>query len=305
MEKIVIAFGGNALLQEGEQRNYEVQYAHAVSAIEKIAQILRENKVVITHGNGPQVGDILLSQETAKMETTLHQSVAMSQGYIEEILLNAYSVVNARKKIGKEAIAVITRVLVDPKDPAFKNPDKPIGRAYAQSSISELRKKGWVLRKTDEGWRRVVPSPMPKKIIEINMIKRLLEADFIPIAAGGGGIPVIARRGALAGVDAVIDKDLASSLLASDVKAHTLLLLTNVDYAYLDFESSKRRAIKRMSVSEAKQYLREGQFEEGSMAPKVLAGIKFIEKGGERAIIASLQNAQEAFYNDKGTVIEK
>ncbi|MGC8730433.1 MAG: carbamate kinase [Candidatus Micrarchaeia archaeon] len=305
MDRIVIAFGGNALLQNGDQRSYEVQYKHAKEAFKSISKILAENNVILTHGNGPQVGDILLSHELSGVKAYLHECVAMSQGYIAEILSNAYDEVKSVAGINKKLVPIITRVVVDKKDAAFGNPTKPIGRSYREEEVLELEKQGWKMKKTDEGWRRVVPSPMPIKIVELEAIEKLADSAHIPVAVGGGGIPVIEEKGERKGVDAVIDKDFASSLLATEVKADTLMILTDVDYAYIDFEKPSQKEIREVSLDEIKEYTKKGMFEKGSMLPKVQAAIDFVEKGGKKAIITSLDKASSAFYEGFGTIIKK
>jgi carbamate kinase len=305
MKKVVIALGGNALLESGEERTYEVQYRHAVKAFQSIASIIKHNQVVITHGNGQQVGDIILSHELSKIEASIHQCGAMSQGSIAEILLNAYDYVNAKMWINKEAVAIFSRVVVDEKDPAFANPMKPVGRVYNEGELGTLKRKGWTVRKTDEGWRRVVPSPAPKEIIELQAIKSLLHSGHVPIAVGGGGVPVVRRGGRLSGVEAVIDKDLTSSLLATELGADVLMLLTNVPYAYIDYKKPTQRKIVKVDVGTMEHYLKLGQFEEGSMEPKVIAAINFIKHGGKEAIITSLDKAYPAFKLKYGTIIKR
>ncbi len=303
MEKVVIALGGNALLEEKDARTYNVQYRHAMNTFKSIDEIIDKNKAVITHGNGPQVGDILLSQEVSGMHEPLHQCVAMSQGSIAEVLVNAYE--NISSKPGKTLLAMVTRVIVDKNDPAFKNPTKPIGRVYEKKEVAALRRKGWTVKNTDEGWRRVVPSPKPVKIVELDAIEALMDLGYVPICIGGGGIPVVKNGNKLVGVDAVIDKDLASALLASSIKADTLMILTDVAYVYKNYEKEGQEKIENANVYTMQEYLNEGQFEEGSMKPKVEAALNFIKNGGKRAIITSLDKAKLAFNGKYGTIIEK
>lgn len=305
MERVVIALGGNALLQNGEQRSYEVQYKHAKEAFRSISKILAENNAILTHGNGPQVGDILLSHELSGVKAYLHECVAMSQGSIAEILSNAYEEIKSETGMKKKLVSIITRVVVDKDDEAFENPTKPIGRSYKEEEVAELEKKGWSMKNTDEGWRRVVPSPKPIRIVELEAIEGLANSMHIPIAVGGGGIPVIEEKGKLEGIDAVIDKDSASSLLATAVKADTLMILTDVDYVYINFEKPNQKEIKEVTLSEMKEYAIKGVFEKGSMLPKVQAAIDFVEKGGKRAIITSLDKASKAFHEEFGTIIKR
>jgi len=316
-EKIVIALGGNALLQKGEKMNDDVQYHNAVNGFRQLTKILSEYQAVITHGNGPQVEPIYQGLKIVRKDTSdeekdksLYDSVTMTQSYIGRILLNAYSEVNAKEKIGKELAVVTTRVSVNPED--LGKPTKPIGPVYAENVALELMKQGRVLRQTKVGWRVLVSSPIPVKIIDIDAIEALLEAKddkgnykFLPIAAGGGGIPVIEKEGGvLEGVEGVVDKDYASALLAIQIKATTLLILTDVPCAYLNFRKSNQEPIKEMCINEARQYLQEGHFEPGTMEPKIRAAVLAVTNGVDRAIIGSLPNAGEAFFNDKGTVIK-
>ncbi|MGC8609353.1 MAG: carbamate kinase, partial [Thermoplasmata archaeon] len=294
MERMVIALGGNALLRNGEKRNYAVQYSHAIEAFENIYDIIAMNQVVITHGNGPQVGDILLSHEKSGIPASLHECGAMSEGFIGEILTNAYEKVRIEKGISKEMLTVITRTIVDKDDPAFKNPTKPIGKYYDDQSAEDMKKNGWVMKKTKDGWRRVVPSPDPKDIVEIDGIRTLMMSGYVPLAAGGGGIPVIKNGNMLMGVDAVIDKDLASSLLARNISADTFVILTDVDHVYLNYGKPNEKKLENVSVKDMIEYEKEGQFAEGSMGPKVRATINFLSGGGKKAIITSLERAREA-----------
>ena len=318
-EKIVIALGGNALLGKGEEMNDDVQYHNAANAFGQLTTILRDYQAVITHGNGTQVGPIYQSLEITRKDTSdrtkdklISDSVKMSVDYIGEILRNAYSEVNAKENIGKIPVVVPTRVLVDPEDLAFEKPTKPIGKVYSENAALELMKQGWVLRQTIAGWRRVVSSPIPVEIIDIDAIEALLEAKddkgrykFLPIAAGGGGIPVIEKEGGvLEDIEGVVDKDYASALLAILIQANTLLILTDVPYVYRNFRKSNQEKIEEMCINEAEQYLQEGHFEPGTMEPKVRAAILAVTNGVDRAIIGSLPNAGEAFFNDKGTVIK-
>ncbi len=303
MERMVIALGGNALLRNGEKREYSVQYSHAVDAFENIFDIIAMNEVVVTHGNGPQVGDILLSHETSGIHASLHESVAMSQGVIGEILTNAYEKVRVERGLSKEMLTVITRAVVDRNDPAFSNPTKPIGKYYDDGSAESMMKNGWKMKKTKDGWRRVVPSPEPRELIEINSIKNLMRSGYVPLAAGGGGIPVIRSENTLIGVDAVIDKDLASSLLARNIEAGTFIILTDVDHVYVNYGKKDQEKIENVRSAEMIDYEKDGQFAEGSMGPKVRAALSFLSGGGKKAIITSLEKAGEALTNGYGTII--
>ncbi|WP_297216447.1 carbamate kinase [Thermoplasma sp.] len=303
MSRIVIALGGNALLQNGEKRDYETQYDHAYRTFENLKSVTENNETVITHGNGPQVGDIQQSHDISGIQAHLHQSVAMSQGYIGEILANAYNNIKARYGLRKNIFTIITRTVVDEDDPAFSNPEKPIGRYYSDGELGEARKNGWAMKKFKDGWRRVVPSPDPKEIVEEPVIEYLLHNGNLPIAVGGGGIPVVYRNGVMYGIDAVIDKDLASSVLATAIGADFFMILTDVDHVFVNYGKPDQRSLHEVRVDEIEQYLKDGQFGEGSMKPKVMAAIRFIKNGGKKAFITSIENSVNALSGGSGTVI--
>jgi carbamate kinase len=297
MEKIVIAIGGNAIEE--------------VSALYKVcAQIAllheRGFKLVLTHGNGPQIGELLLMHEAVKNKESLDTLVAMTQaqiGYKIQQALQYYL-----KSIDKIYV-IITRVLVDRKDEAFLNPTKPIGPLYDEEEALKLINQGYTLKKVTMGdkigYRRVVPSPRPISILEINAIKKLSEEGIV-ISCGGGGIPVVINeKGYIEGIEAVIDKDLTSSLLASELKYDKLLIATNIEKVKLNFMKENEKSIDEMSLEEAKKYLDEGHFLEGSMKPKIIACIKFLENGGKQAIITSTDKILEAIYGNAGTKITK
>src|SRR5579875_42885 len=259
MQRILIAFGGNALLRSGDDATYETQFRRARAAFQKLSGIIQNNEVIISHGNGPQVGNILLQNEAAR-ETVkpmpLHGCGAMSQGIIGEILVNAYDSVRLAEGISKEAATVITRTLVSENDPAFGNPTKPIGPYYTKQEADKFtRVNGWKMREEKgKGFRRLVPSPQPVDILERGAIFSLLNDGFMPIASGGGGIPVARSPNGYVGVDAVIDKDLASSLLAGIMEADRFIILTDVENAILNFGTESARPIGRISVSDLEKY---------------------------------------------------
>jgi carbamate kinase len=297
MEKIVIAIGGNAIEE--------------VSALYKVcAQIAllheRGFKLVLTHGNGPQIGELLLMHEAVKNKESLDTLVAMTQaqiGYKIQQALQYYL------KNNDKIYVIITRVLVDRKDEAFLNPTKPIGPLYDEEEALKLINQGYTLKKVTMGdkigYRRVVPSPRPISILEINAIKKLSEEGIV-ISCGGGGIPVVINeKGYIEGIEAVIDKDLTSSLLASELKYDKLLIATNIEKVKLNFMKENEKSIDEMSLEEAKKYLDEGHFLEGSMKPKIIACIKFLENGGKQAIITSTDKILEAIYGNAGTKITK
>jgi carbamate kinase len=266
------------------------------------------HRVVITHGNGPQVGAILLQNEEARgvvPAMPLDICGAESQGLIGYMIQQSLRNLLKEQGIRVPVATVVTQVLVDEKDPAFENPTKPVGPFYNEEVAKRLAgERGFIVREdSGRGWRRVVPSPDPKGIVEEEAIKLLVESGAIVIASGGGGIPVVKQAGKLVGVEAVIDKDLAGERLATAVKANILLILTDVDGAALNYGTAEERFIGSMTTSEASRYLADGHFAAGSMGPKVLAAIRFLENGGQSCLIASLERAWEALQDEAGTRI--
>ena len=309
MERIVIAFGGNALLRKGDDQTFETQADRAEQAFQKLAKVIEDNEVVISHGNGPQVGSILLQNESAVRTVKpmpLHACGAMSQGLIGEMLSNGWDRVRFRLGISKEPSVLMTRSVVDPDDPAFSNPTKPIGPYYSSDESARLQRlKGWKMREEPgKGFRRLVPSPIPVDIVERNQIVSLLREGFLPVASGGGGIPVIKTPAGYTGVDAVIDKDLASSLLASIVEATTFIILTDVEGAKRNFGMENEELIGKVTAERLQRDLDQGQFASGSMGPKVRAALEFVKRGGKKAIIGSLDNATKVAEGKSGTIIE-
>lgn len=310
MEKIVIALGGNALQSGNTEPTAEGQLEVVKKTCERIADISsRGYEVAIVHGNGPQVGRILLASETAKDVTPampFDVCGAMSQGYIgyhiQQSLKYALSVRNKNFPI----LTITTQMIVDEKDPAFDNPVKPIGPFYTEEEARILeREKGYVMREdAGRGWRRVVPSPVPKKIVEIDAIKSLWDSSIV-ISCGGGGIPVVEKMdGILEGVEAVIDKDFAAELLAEDVNADVLMILTEVNKVAVNWGKPDQKDLDHMSLKEAARFIDEGQFAPGSMLPKVEAAMKFVRAfPNKRAIITSLDQAVEALEGTTGTTI--
>jgi carbamate kinase len=254
MSLIVAALGGNAIIKKGEQGTFAQQFRNTYESMGYIAHLIRAgHQVVLTHGNGPQVGQVLVNRD----------------------------------------------------DPAMQHPTKPVGAFYIRERAAELERLGHtVVEDSGRGWRRVVPSPRPIRIIETNIIKELVQAGTIVVACGGGGIPVAEANGALMGVDAVIDKDLASSLLAVEIKADVLMFLTTVDRVALNYNTPQQVDLERLSLAEARQYLSEGQFPPGSMGPKIEAAVEFVESGGERAVVCRPEYVVEALSGRAGTVIE-
>ena len=310
---VVIALGGNAILQPGQKGTFEEQMKNVETTCKQLTQMVLSGKykIVITHGNGPQVGNILLQNETAKgvaAPMPLYVCGAESQGLIGYMIQQ--SLHNLLQDVGKGDIpvaTVVTQVVVDKNDPAFQNPTKPVGPFYSKEEAKRLAdEKGYHVKEdAGRGWRRVVPSPDPLEIFEKEAIRQLIAARSIVIASGGGGIPVVKKDGKLEGVDAVIDKDLAGERLAVDVEAKVFLILTDVDEVKLNYKTPQERGISKMTVEEAKRYRDEGHFAKGSMEPKVRAAIRFIEAGGEKAIITSLGKAMDALEGKAGTTITR
>jgi carbamate kinase len=309
MSLLTIALGGNALLQYGQKGTFEEQLANArVTAKQIVEFIKRGYKVVITHGNGPQVGAILLQQEAGSSQVPampLHACGAMSQGLIGYMIQQ--SLINELRKAGIDmpVATVVTQVLVDRNDRAFRNPTKFIGPWYSEEEAKEKDKLGWVMKyDVGKGWRRVVPSPDPIKQVEIEAIRRMVDSGIIVIASGGGGIPVVDEE-ELEGVDAVIDKDLAGERLASSLGAEIFMILTDVEKVAINFKKENQRFLDVLTLEEARKYYEEGHFPPGSMGPKVLAAIRFVERTGKTAIITSLDKAIDALDGKTGTRIVK
>lgn len=311
MEKTaIVALGGNALIKKGQKGDIHEQFANTREISSSIVRMIQEGyKLVITHGNGPQVGSILLQNNATRdiiPPMPLGICVAESQGFIgymiQQCILNALQKANIRKKIA----TIITQVLVDENDPSLQNPTKPIGPYYTKAEADQLQKDGYQMTKQARGWRIVVPSPDPKEIVEGDVIKKLLSEDIIVIAAGGGGMPVIQKEGwGLDGIEAVVDKDLASERLAEAIHADLLLILTNVEKVYLDFNTEQQRSIDNATRSEINEYYQQGQFPPGSMGPKILAAIRFLENSGKKVIISDVDHGCEALQGKTGTHITR
>jgi len=305
---LVIALGGNALIGEGEKGFADEQRKNLRRAIRQISKLVKDHKIVITHGNGPQVGNIYLQQEIAANTVPpmpLDVCGAMSQGMIGYFIQQELKSHLEKIGIEKEVATLLTQVLVDESDAAFQKPSKPIGPFYRENEAKKLQvEKGWIMKfQTNKGWRRVVPSPTPKRIIEISSIKNLVNNGVIVVCTGGGGIPVIKRNNRLFGVEAVIDKDLASALLAIELNADRLIILTDVEGAALYYGSDKQTFLKRLRVSEARKFYNEGHFPPGSMGPKILACIEYVEKTKNPAIIAHLEKLEDSIKGRSGTWI--
>jgi len=304
--RIVVALGGNAILQPGQKGTAAEQTANIRGTAAQIARIVEAgHEVVLTHGNGPQVGAILLQNLGSDAVPTMPLDIcgAESQGLIGYLFQQQFS--SALKELGLErnVATVVTQTLVSKDDPAFESPTKPIGPFYTEEEAraKQAAEGGQWIEDAGRGWRKVVPSPDPIRIVEREPIRHLVEAGDIVICVGGGGIPVVEEGGEYRGVEAVIDKDLGGERLASDVGADVFMILTDAPQAYLNYRQPDQRGLDRVRASEARQYLEEGHFAKGSMGPKVKAAIRFVENGGEAAIIASLNSALEALEGRAGT----
>lgn len=311
MKRIVIALGGNALQEAGRPATAQAQLEVVEQTAQYIADIIEKGyEVVIAHGNGPQVGRIVLQNEYANAITpALPFDVcgAMSQGYIGYHIQQGLSKALAERGIKKQPVTVVTQVVVDANDPKFQNPSKPIGPFYnAEEAERIANEKGYVMKEdAGRGYRRVVASPMPVEIVEIEAVRSLVSAGFITITVGGGGIPVVKDAdGNCTGVAAVIDKDLASERLARDLDADALVILTAVEKVCINYGKPDEQQLSEMTVADAKRYIDEGHFAPGSMLPKVEAAIRFVQSApGRKAIITTLDKAVEALNGETGTVI--
>ena len=308
-ELVVIALGGNALIKRGQKGTVYEQFANAREALTDVVELVRQGySVVITHGNGPQVGNIVIRTEAAlgkAYDVPLGVAVAESEGEIGYMLQQTLQNKLRAAGIKKDVVTVLTQVICDKNDPQLKNPTKPIGPFYSKEEIERVKNRGIrIIEDAGRGYRRVVPSPIPLDVVEKNAIKKLIEEDVIVIAAGGGGMPVyIDENGNLEGIDGVVDKDFATAVLAEKIKAKAMVILTSVEMVYLNFNSPQQKPIRKMTVSEAKKYLKEGHFAEGSMAPKIRASAQFLEHGGEKVVITSIDKLTKAMSGETGTIV--
>ena len=309
MSKIVVALGGNALQKNGEL-TAQIQEEVAKETVQKLIPLIKDgHELVIVHGNGPQVGNLILHEEAGNSPSTpampLHVSVGMTQGMIGYWIQKALKEELSKNGISKNTTTIITQVEVSKDDQAFKNPTKPIGPFYSEEEAQKVAaEKGYIVKEdSGRGWRRVVPSPKPIHILESDAIIDFMKTGAIIIAAGGGGIPIVkSGENSFEGVDAVIDKDFAAELLAEKINADTLLILTGVNNAMINYGKEDQQDLGIISPEEAEKYINEDQFGAGSMLPKVQASLKFAKTGG-KAIITSLENAQDAISKNLGTVI--
>ncbi|MCI9588895.1 MAG: carbamate kinase [Oscillospiraceae bacterium] len=311
MKKIVVALGGNALQEAGKPATAEAQLEVVEKTAEHIADIIGEGyEVVVAHGNGPQVGRLVLQNEYANDITPampFDVCGAMSQGMIGYHIQQGLSKVLRHRGSKAQVATVVTQVVVDQNDPKFQNPSKPIGPFYKEDEARAIAaEKGYVMKEdAGRGWRRVVASPVPVEIVELDAVKCLVDNGFVVVSVGGGGIPVIRKEnGDLEGTAAVIDKDLASEKLAEDLNADALVILTAVEKVSINYNKPDQKDLSTLTVAEAKQYMAEGHFAPGSMLPKIEAAVKFVEsKPGRRSIITSLDKAVEALEGKAGTTI--
>lgn len=302
-QTLLVALGGNALIQKGQKGTIEEQFENLKVPVRQLADISRTHRIIITHGNGPQVGNLLLQQEGCASSPRLPLEILVAQtqgqiGYMIESTLD--SELMALGIYHKPLVSLISYVVVDLKDPAFQSPTKPIGPVFTQQQAEGLP---YPTLQTAKGWRRVVVSPRPVTIVEKREIRKLIEMGFIVICCGGGGIPVIREGRTFCGVDAVIDKDLASARLAEEVGVDIFMIATDVKGALLNFGQPDERLLKDLSTREARRYLAEGQFAVGSMGPKIEAAVTYVEKKKRRAVICSIEDIDAALKGRAGTQI--
>lgn len=308
----MVAVGGNSLIKDEKHKSIPDQYAATVETSRHIVGMIEQGwNVVLTHGNGPQVGFILRRSELAINElhpVPLDYCGADTQGAIGYMFQRALYNEFKKRGMNKQAATVVTQVLVDKHDPAFQNPSKPIGSFMnAEAAARKRAEENWAMvEDAGRGWRRVVPSPLPKKIVERDAIEDLIEAGFLVICSGGGGIPVVENeRGELEGIEAVIDKDFAASILARSVNAELFLISTAVEKVALNYNKPDQRWLDHLTLDEAKQFLAEGHFHKGSMGPKIQAIIWYLEGGGKEALITNPENLERALEGKTGTRITK
>ncbi|MGB9436784.1 MAG: carbamate kinase [Desulfobacterales bacterium] len=303
---MLVAFGGNALIQSGQKGTAEEQFENLKLTMRQIAKLSKKYKIVITHGNGPQVGNLLLQQESCDAVPKMPLEIigAMTQGQIGYMIESSLD--TAFMEMGQSDqqhfVTLITYVVVDENDPGFKNPTKPIGPFYTAEEAKGLT---YTLAKTDKGLRRVVASPKPLTIVEHREIKKLIEMDFIVICCGGGGIPVVRKERKFRGVEAVIDKDLASSVLAQKIKADIFVIASDVEGAGINWGKADQKMLRKVPLVEMKKYVQQGQFPAGSMGPKVDAVMQFTQATGNRGVICQLKDIEKAIAGEAGTEIVK
>lgn len=297
MKTLIVALGGNALIKPGERGTPEEMINNLRMPIRQIAELSGNYRILIVHGNGPQIGNLLIQQEATSEITKMPLQILVAEtqgqiGFLIELTLDE-ELMRLGIDTEKYFLTVLTYVEVDPNDRAFKHPTKPIGPAYKK------KRPGYV--KTSKGWRRVVPSPKPIRIVQSREIKKLIQENFIVISCGGGGVPVIKEGTRFQGVEAVIDKDLASAKLGEQVNADILIIATDVEKVALNYGRIDYKYLDRVSTADAKEYMKQGHFPPGSMGPKIQAVINFLESGGEQAIVTSIEKIKEALEGKSGT----
>lgn len=308
-KRALVAIGGNAITRLGQVGTIPEQFANSEQACRDLPVLLEQGyDLVLSHGNGPQVGNILLRVELAAHQVytlPLDTCVADSQGGMGYMLQQVFHNVLREMGLQPTVATVLTQVLVDANDPAFRNPTKPVGAFYTRERATQLqREKGWVIvDDAGRGFRRVVPSPVPKEVVEIEAIRVLSDAGFVVIAAGGGGIPVVRENGALRGIEAVVDKDYASSLLAQNLEVDLFLIATGVERVYLNFGKPNQQPLEQVTADEARRHLDEGQFPAGSMGPKIRAAIDYLQQGGREVLITDTSTIRQALAGETGTRI--
>lgn len=306
--KATLAVGGNALFEKYDRGTSDEQIYRAELTARKTYEFFKENDVVITHGNGPQIGAILLQNEFSSSVSppmALDVCGSMSQGSIGYFLQSSFQKVFDEKNVDKKVVSLVSRTLVSKEDLAFKNPTKPIGKYYTREEAKLLELNNGYVMKEDagRGYRRVVPSPLPIDILEKEQIKYLMNGKFVPIAVGGGGIPVVKEDSVYSGIEAVIDKDLASSLLAVELNVDMFIILTAVESAYINFNKPNREKVREVEVERLNKLRNEGHFASGSMLPKIDAAIKFVNGTGNKAIITNAESMYDALKGKEGTIV--
>lgn len=306
----VLALGGNAILQRNQKGTFQEQYENVRSTSIRIANLLRSGlRVVITHGNGPQIGATVIRHELGQAKVPafpLHACGSETQGFLGYMIQQTLGAELAKRGFRQTVVSVVTQVLVEESDPAFSHPSKPIGPFYTKEQKENLVKERSDLvieQDAGRGYRRLVPSPDPKAVIEEDAIRGLVDEGLVVIACGGGGIPVIRKGEQLVGVDAVIDKDLAAERLAASVHADTLIILTDVEGAYINYGTPSKKLLTKIKLAELGNYAKEGHFAKGSMGPKVEAAIRFLQNGGTRSVIANLSDLEQAVKGLTGTQV--
>jgi carbamate kinase len=313
-ETVVVAIGGNSLIRDESHKSVNDQYESVVETAKHLADIVESGfRLVVVHGTGPQVGFMLrrsaIAYESAGLhEVPLSSCVANTQGAIGFQIQQALEIELHKRGIKKETATIVTRVVVSESDPKFQNPTKPIGSFYSAEKKAELLAQypDWTfVEDSGRGFRRVVPSPDPLEIVELDVIKDVIERDYVVIACGGGGIPVLKVDNGYTAIDAVIDKDLASALLSKDIQAKRFIISTGVDYVFLNFGKENEKRLEHVTLDEMKQYVAENHFAAGSMLPKIEAAIQFLENGGEEVIITAPEQLKAALEYKIGTRITK